>query len=265
MLGAGPGHISWPCIPPCTHSPWIYFVRWLLIPSTCPLPSRHIDDHDLLAHLTAQPLPQVDSEWGPLPECLCSTEEKACSLLNPAAMKLRWKKTCTGFFVAFLAWEGCSPPLTASSLKTTFFPLLFDHLVQGKLVTLHSFEAAAFIYTACSSLARWSIPALVYNTTPPTDCRVSFLPSVLLGWIPLHSSSPEQWFAQHMDSLLLPGHCHTHRAAAKLSPLLIFYATQPRCGGQFIGNQNKDLKEKKSPRPTLRCKQCFQSFCVTSI
>lgn len=210
-------------------------------------------------------LPQVDSESGPLPERLCSTEEKTCSLLNPAAVKLRWKRACRGFSVSFSSMRRLLPSSDCQLTEDHFFSMLFDHLVQEKLVTLHSFEAAAFIYTACSSLARWSLPALVYSTTPPTDCRVSFLPSVLLGWIPLHSSSPERWSAQHMASVSLPGHCHTHRAAVKLSPLLIFYATQPRCGGQFTGNQNKDLKEKKSPHPTLRCKQCFQSFCVTSI
>lgn len=252
-------------LPPHTSSPGLSFLRQLLIPSTFPLPSRHIQ-----GPWTAGPSdsPATTASWlwiRPFPQASLEHQRQNLEFAESSCPWNLWKRTCRGFSVSFSSMRRLLPSSDCQLSEDHSFSLLFGHLVQGKLVTLHSFEAASFIYTACSSLARWSLPALVYSTTPPTDCRVSFLPSVLLGWIPLHSSSPEQWSAQHMASALLPGRCHAHKAAAKLSRLLIFYAMQPRCGGQFIGTQNKDLKEKTNPASTLRCKLCFQSFSVASI
>lgn len=204
---------------------------------------RHIEVHGLLSHLTA---------LGPFPEHLCRTKfaESCCpwnSNEGAPAEAFQW---------VFLVWEGCSPPLTASSVKTTSFSLLFGHPAQEKLVTIHSFEAASFIYTACSYLACWSLPALVYSTTPPTDCRVSLLPSVLLGWIPLHSSSPEQWSAQHMAPALLPGHCLTELLQSWVC-LWSFVWCSPGVRGSSLAPRTKIWK-KKTPHPTLRVKQLFQ-------
>lgn len=123
-----------------------------------------------------------------------------------------------------------------------FFPL-FGHPVQEKLVPLHSFEAASFIYTACSSLACWSLPALVYSTTPPTDCRVSFLPSVLLGWIPLHSSSPEQWSAQHMAPASLPGRCLTELLQSWVYSWSFVWGS-PGVGGSSLEPRKKIKRQK---------------------